>query len=167
MLLELLQHHEELFQAVIWPLTLRRNCRSLGALAGCCRLLNVVVDNLAFYKHYKNFRSSLDDIERINILDNKYMTLREYNNKLHVNSHWSATQSFTGCETHYMWTVNNSNLQRIRKFNIVTSVFIRCYARLSITIEGVIPFWLHKYIINGYIEVNDNSDERLIFKTKN
>jgi hypothetical protein len=49
MLLELLEHHEDLFFAAIEPLTLRRDCRTWSALKslfGTCKALYDVISEV-------------------------------------------------------------------------------------------------------------------------
>jgi hypothetical protein len=63
MLLDLIDHHPRLAYAVIEPLIWRRDCRSLGALAGCCRQLrDFLTVEVHFWTHNCRMRSVLRDI---------------------------------------------------------------------------------------------------------
>lgn len=63
MLLDLLNHHQDLFLAAIEPLIWRRDCRSLGALAGSCRqLCDFLAHEVPFYAHIGCMLPVLRDI---------------------------------------------------------------------------------------------------------
>jgi hypothetical protein len=63
MLLDLLNHHQDLFLAAIEPLIWRRDCRSLGALAGSCRQLrDFLAHDVSFYTHINCMLPVLHDI---------------------------------------------------------------------------------------------------------
>jgi hypothetical protein len=75
MLLELIEHHPGLFLTTIEPLTMRRDCRSLAALAiSCRRLRDFLVAEVPLYGHYLRWLKirRTEDIKKIMYADKKY-----------------------------------------------------------------------------------------------
>jgi hypothetical protein len=156
MLLELLNHHEDLFMAAVGPLIGARNAADLARLAASCRQLNSFIATIDFYKHSKLFNNSLKFIKSINILSNKYCSIKEYNNKLHI---YTYEQGGYSCEQKYsVWTSNEYGEQNSyvsmfiyhgTKVRTIYSVSILpCF---NINIIGPIPEWLQKYIRNNSV----------------
>ncbi len=66
MLLELLNHHHELFMTAIWPLIDRRNCADVRSLANSCRQIQqFLAAEVPFYTHMRNYRGVIKDINHI------------------------------------------------------------------------------------------------------
>ncbi len=82
MLLDLLQHHENIFLAVIRPLTLRRDRRSLAALGASCQQIHQVITKISFWRHMAAFGPTYNAIKRINYAYYENTSMIEYNNKL-------------------------------------------------------------------------------------
>jgi hypothetical protein len=75
MLLELIEHHPGLFHAVIRALTMRRDCRSLNALAGSCRSMrDFLAAKVPLYGHYLRWLKirRTEDIKKIMYVDAEY-----------------------------------------------------------------------------------------------
>jgi hypothetical protein len=85
MLLELFQHHQELFLAAIEPLIRRRDCRSLGAMAATCKILHAYIVQLDFYQHYINNKCMLKAARICKAIfddGNSLISIIMYNNKI-------------------------------------------------------------------------------------
>jgi hypothetical protein len=167
MLLELLQHHQDIFLAAIWPLICARNAASLFAVAASCRQLwTFLAAEVPLLRHYVRMRGCLLQISAINIIYSKYATLREHNNKFHMISYWDnfrrntpvishmsdfvyVIHSFIDSSERIIYHRNDNNNANI--INITTKRTID-YA-VHVHIVGAIPQWLQKYIKCEYVMV--------------
>jgi hypothetical protein len=74
MLLQLLNHHQELLLAAIWPLICARNAASLAAIGGTCTQLRAFlaaeVPLLAHMVHFRSTVKYISQIEKIILVDN-------------------------------------------------------------------------------------------------
>ncbi len=87
MILELLNHHQDLLLGALSPLIWRRDHASLGALgASCRRMRDFLADKVPFLAHWRKFRLTLCAVKESKILFNKYITLRKINDCIHVYS---------------------------------------------------------------------------------
>ncbi len=143
MLLELLNHHEDLFLAVISA----RKSADLAVLGATCRQLNSIINALVIYKHYKLFHASLKIIKTINILINDRTTLREFNNNLHVYVyHYPVYESYKARIWYAIFSTNNIEFS-IEEIVCKTSIRTKynTFRRFDMSVEPV-PNWLSKYI---------------------
>jgi hypothetical protein len=153
MLLELLNHHEDLFLAAIRPLIGTRRTADLAALAASCRQLRLFIAELPFYKHYKLLCSSLKAVKSMNTLSNKHCSIKEYNNDLHIFRYKSVISTNTRFasmidDEYYIRTIKARILYYIRCSSKIEITEINDIDRLTICIDGPIPLWVSKYPIN-------------------
>jgi hypothetical protein len=153
MLLELLDHHHELLSAVIKPLLDGRNCADVRNLAASCRQIRQFLAAETLLRHYLQFQKSLKNVKSINILSNKYTTIRDYNNKLSVYvciEHYDNNIIKFKHNSYTMYYVWNSKFNHkgytishyIDKVVTLPYTYVhdrRCY------IYKTIPPWLQKY----------------------
>ncbi len=113
MLLELLDHHQELFLAAIEPL-ICGNKRSLCALAATCKRLRTLINTIDIYVHYiKYWRVlTLYPIHKV-IFDNNVSTLSiiYHNNKIMVYSIINDASSMGDLTVHSKNLKINKNTQ--------------------------------------------------------
>lgn len=153
MLLELLNHHEDLLRDVIRPLIGARKAADLAHLAASCRQMNSVIITIDFYKHCKLFQKCLKNINAINILSNSYVTIRDHNNILTILRCYEPNKrkinifKYDMYSTYFIWNskfnyksyiISHSTDRIIIRSNIYTNNQT-CY------IHRILPPWLQKY----------------------
>ncbi len=149
MLLELLNHHEDLFMAAIRPLICARKAVYLAALSATCRRLrDFLVVEVPIYIHYKLFNNSLKNIKRINIINNKYLSIREYDGNLHIYRYIRAYLDYTNKwrESRYaVWDTKKCKYYWIEYDNKIKT-FDNHVSNIPICIQivGEIPTWVTK-----------------------
>jgi hypothetical protein len=151
MLLDLLEHHEDLFLAVIGRF-IGQNMRVLAALSTVNRRLNGIVSSLCWPKHAQKLHHSLSLIKTINILQNKYVSLREFNGCVTVYSCWEISR-YTGdfSEMHdpvhyYIYNTSRSFHNLLIHGETIISRRINIYdCGFTIIINGNIPEWIKHY----------------------
>jgi hypothetical protein len=154
MLLELLKRHKNLLTAVIRPLIGARKAADLARLAASCQQINSFIATIDFYKHSKLFNNSLKNIKTINTINNKSVSILEYNNKLHVYVCDRHQGSFPHKETYIVWSSNDCRRERTIYRGVVIrhDEFVNIYKHygkswyLCIDIIGPRPEWINKYI---------------------
>jgi hypothetical protein len=159
MLLELLEHHSDLLKAAILPLIWRRDCRSLAALSATCRWLRNYVLNVPQIVHILKLGPSLRKIKNINILYNKYVNIREYDNKMVIYSCWEYNRSsYDSCNNtieyyvyilpirQWIMILHNDKIKITPGGSMGSDIYMK--------IEGSVPNWISKY------------DEHLIINTR-
>ncbi len=176
MLLELLQHHQDLFLATIEPLIGARKFVDLVRLTATCQQIrDFLAHRVPFYTHFWRMKDSLNNIKSINILMNKRSIIREYNGKLQLTTYWhyniAANSVIKYIEplsfgiwnaSKFSWTDINENLQKV-------TITYSIGTKICIGIIGVIPQWLYKYgkvmyITQYYDRKTDYSAWRWVFK---
>jgi hypothetical protein len=154
MLLELLNHHEDLFLAAVGPLIGARKTADLARLAASCRRLRMFIGTTLFYKHYVCFQHSLKNIKSMNILSNEYCSIKEYNNDLHVFRYEPIPIGAT-----YPNIYNNRYCIRTIKTRILYSIIhdrertmikrdLSIISSFSMFVRGSLPSWINKYPVN-------------------
>ncbi len=153
MLLELLNHHEDLFMAAVGPLIDARKAADLARLAACCRQMRLFIYTISFYKHSRLLCQSLKIVKDMNILDNERCSIKEYDNDLHIFRYLPVS-----VDTRYIHILDNNYYIRTikaRKFYHIECSIRRIwitesndYGRFSIYIVGPVPLWISKYSIN-------------------
>jgi hypothetical protein len=175
MLLELLNHHSRLFLAAIEPLILRRDCRSLGALAVTCRQIrSFLADEVPMLNHHRMLGQNLMQIKNINILYNNYVSIREYRSThVVIYSYWNDERDGYGLlyPTNTTYWIFRSDTRReifiVYKRKKVKIHYYNCFSGINIYINGTIPTWLYKYNI---IDIHQNANDAsygYVFDTTN
>jgi hypothetical protein len=162
MLLELLEHHYELFLAAIEPLICARGGRSLAALGASCRSLRSVIINLPIYVHMLKLRPIHNVINEIKMLYNKDTNIRECNGRATIYNHciYNVTrlnQSYNISIKYYVNELNRSGYTIITENIHGITVYRDPHSQLlyqSINIIGTVPEWIKKY---SAIYISDNS----------
>jgi hypothetical protein len=176
MLLDLFNHHEDIFHAAIRPLIWRRDCRSLATLGTSCRQMrDFLAAEVPFWGHFLRMRRCINAINRINIINNKYITLKENNGKLLVISYWNYKRHTISCNScslttfhseYLLWYIGHKRKIISMKYNKVIMIndngYIVKYTHMKII--GAIPEWLLKYINNDYILLSDTPEPKWTFK---
>jgi hypothetical protein len=145
MLLELLNHHFELLRAAIRPLILRRDCRSLSALAGCCKSICDFILNTDFWKHQRGMINVFRSIKNIGVLCNEHLTIRHYEKITVYDSIRLPNSAIT-------YTINNSDKTQSCSVVLDNGKYImldhpnRYDWHYRIYIKGVIPEWVIKNV---------------------
>jgi hypothetical protein len=155
MLLELLEHHEGLFTAAVWPLIWRRDCRSLAALSATCGRLREYLLKLPHVQHTLKFKRSLSSIKHINILYNKYVTIRECGNKLAIYWCWREYKiNRRIISDYYIYSFPKRVPGCLRHGKRIKYMRVLYSDHMYIKINGIIPDWIKKY--EELIEINYN-----------
>jgi hypothetical protein len=118
MLLELLEHHEELFYSVIKSIIgayCRQSMCAIAALSAAnWRLRNIVI-RWPWWRHCCKMRRCLSDIKGINMIYNNYYTLREFNNMLTIYAYWPSERTarsqliLLGIDRYHIYSNNKKN----------------------------------------------------------
>ncbi len=153
MLLELIEHHSDLFLAAIEPLILRRDCASLGALASCCRRIRyILAHDVPILNHYRLLRQSLMQIKNINVIYNDYVSIYEYpSSHLVIYSYWNYIRNLHACSNNSnttYWVYSHDHLRGVCIGHGMKGVTLGYYgstASINIHIDGEVPLWLSKY----------------------
>jgi hypothetical protein len=154
MLLELLDHSEGLFAAVLEHLFAvgdRLSRRSLAALSAANWRLNAAMDAAPKWQHMSKLRQCLIVIRRINIISNEYITIRELNNNITTYSYWSMYRNqsgglYLGSKNIYFIRSYSKNITYTVKHDMKINMAIDPYALpVYIIVYGKIPTWLHKH----------------------
>jgi hypothetical protein len=151
MLLELLNHHEDLLTAAVGPLIGARKAADLAALGATCRQLRLFITAIPLYKHYKLFNDPLKNIKSINILNNEYISIKECSNSLHI-YYYRSTQPWP--QAYYIWSLKNHKKYCIEYGNNIKISEYDVRNTFYITIKGLIPTWISKYIELQLIDIN-------------
>jgi hypothetical protein len=162
MLLELLNHHQELFLAAIGPLIGARKAADLATLGASCRQLwDFLAAEVPLYGHYQLSKKYLNDIKSINMLCNKYITIRECMGDLRTISYWSCERyinariGYKTCQEYRIWIPDYSCLHVLMfDSKIIVKQANKC--PICINIIGEIPQWLAKYNKRIAITQNDS-----------
>jgi hypothetical protein len=160
MLLKLLEHREELFAAVLGRFIEARDCHSLGALSGTNWRLYAAVWALPWWQHCRKLLPILTSIRNINILYNKYISIRDYNNKLSIYSCWESmrqtsvrTHRYTNYIIYYVYQYPSMGEYIITHYNTHVNIAFRVAENyISIHIDGKVPEWINKY--NIYVNID-------------
>jgi hypothetical protein len=163
MLLNLLDHHEDLLRAVLGRFVAAYDVRSLAALSAVNWCLYAAVGALPWWQHYCKLRHCNASIKSINILRNKFITMRDFNNNLVTYSYYPLDRInlYNTMPNAYYIHHNINKSYRIThdawKYNIedLKSQFI------SIKIYGKVPAWIRKY--NYYVHFNEISLDGYVF----
>jgi hypothetical protein len=135
--------------AAVGPLIGARKAADLAALGATCRQLRSFIAAIPLYKHYKLFNNSLKSIKNINILSNKYVSIREHYDGLHIyiyTSVWLNSIGYKSVERYIMLSVKKHKYYRIEHWNkIKISDRVILDDKFIINIEGSIPTWISKY----------------------
>ncbi len=152
MLLELLNHHEDLFIIIIEPLIGARRAADLAALAACCRQMSLFIGITPFYKHSKSLCCSLKNIKSMNIISNEYCSIKEYNNDLHV-FRYSPPPAYDYrfhpyTDYYYIRTIKARIFYRIRCNEEIKISKNHDDTHINIYVKDHVPSWISKYPIN-------------------
>jgi hypothetical protein len=166
MLLELLEHHEDLFFAAIEPLTLRRDrgtWSTLKSLFGTCKALYDVISEVPLWQHYRKWRMILrsTDIKKaIYACGRSDATILSVNNKIVVYYDRSVFIS----KKHVDFNKNKLCVYALRK-QVSDYKGIKIYDVLPniILCTTTIPIWLQFHpVLSPLIMLDHYFDDKLI-----
>jgi hypothetical protein len=166
MLLKLLQHHEELFMAVLDHFTNGRDARELAAISAANWRLREFILALPWWQHAVKLQKCHNDIKSMNILRNEFVTIRGFYNDIVVYSYYPHNRnSFNlrfnlnkyyvhrGFKQSYSIIHNVGKKYRIMKIDV---------KYISICVYGNKPEWLAKY--SDFIVINGSCTSGYLFK---
>jgi hypothetical protein len=154
MLLELLQHHEDIFHAILRPLISAKNCRGLIALAGICKYFREVIMKLDIIKHYCAFRRCALSIKNIGYISFNDLTFIGKDDNLII---WKtlATNNYKYIAPESIYNVIRIQHGSISNHLIIYNgggepsyyISIECFVRVLETSKYIqdIPKWIYKY----------------------
>jgi hypothetical protein len=146
MLLELIDHSEGLFAAVLEHLVEARDCHTLGALGATNRRIWAAILALPMRQHWRKMKGCSDAIKAINILRNEFITIRDFNNDVVVYSYYTYEQ-FVSADLADRCYVHRHNKQSYIIMNSMNGYERQNIIRQSIliSINNTTPRWLGKY----------------------
>jgi hypothetical protein len=162
MLLELLQHHEGIFVAVIDHLVSARDCHTLGALSAANRRLNIVVSAVPWWQHCRKMHNCHKLVKSINILQNKFVTIRELNDVITTYSYYPYGDVFKDGEAYYVHNNTKKSYRYIYHTKYSRMGAYRC-GRINISIKGSVPEWVYRY---NYISIIGADYDRYVFEDR-
>jgi hypothetical protein len=145
MLLKLLGHHEELFAAILRRFIAAVDMCSLCALGAVSRRLRDAVLALPWWRHCCKLSHCNSAIKTINILSNKFVTLRDFNNKLTTYSYYSLERGNIYDDTYYIHCTNKPSYIMSHTVSGCKISKGRINTFIPINIIGDKPKWLNKY----------------------